>query len=118
MRTLRPTFAPMLAAALLLALAGAVQAQSAGGPGGGSAGGSSGSSNAAGGGVGGAEPSSGALVLYGTPGNCPPTLACGGETRRPPRPQRPATIAVAESCERREVAVTPTGRRIEICRRY
>ncbi|MCE1234923.1 MAG: hypothetical protein LWW93_01065 [Hyphomicrobiales bacterium] len=99
MRALRlSSLATFAAAAILLAFAGVAEAQSQGGRGGGSGGGS-----------GGGDADNGDLVLYGTPGNCPPTRDCG--TRRPPR-----TVGVGDPCSRWEVVTTRTGRHIRVCR--
>ena len=40
-----------------------------------------------GGGAGSGGPDQTAVIVYGTPGNCPPTVACGEPHRRPERPQ-------------------------------
>ena len=68
----------LAAATLAFALVGGIAsafAQTAGGGQGGH-GGNGGQSDGSGG--------SSAVIVYGTPGNCPPTIACG-EPRRPPR---------------------------------
>ena len=52
----------------------------------------------------------GALVLFGTPGNCPPTRACADEERqRQPRRDGKAI------CTRWEMVTTANGRRIRKC---
>ncbi len=69
------------AASLAVALVGGIAsafAQTAGGGNGGPAGGST-AGNGSGGGS--------AVLVYGMPGNCPPTIACG-----PGRPQRPHLV--------------------------
>ena len=63
-------------AALAFALVGGIAsafAQSAGGNGRGGGGSSSGGA-----------PDPSAIVTYGTPGNCPPTMACGADLQRRP----------------------------------
>lgn len=51
----------------------------------------------------------GRLVRYGTPGNCPPTVACSDETRRPP------TAATPSSCDRWEWRTGSDGLRVRKC---
>ena len=74
------------AASLAVALVGGIAsafAQTAGGGNGGNGGPAGGST--AGGGSGGGT----AVLVYGMPGNCPPTIACG-----PGKPQRPRLVRV------------------------
>lgn len=64
------------ATALVLALVGGIGsafAQAAGGNGRGGGGGASGG-----------EPDQAAVLVFGQPGNCPPTIACGSTPRHPP----------------------------------
>ncbi|WP_333822075.1 hypothetical protein [Pinisolibacter sp.] len=71
------------AASLAVALVGGIAsafAQTAGGGNGGPAGGSSPGNGSSG---------SSAVLVYGLPGNCPPTIACG-----PGRPHRPLPVRV------------------------
>lgn len=86
-----------ICAATLLVLAGSVasaEAQTAGNrsstpPGAGSSG------------------NTGRVLLYGTPENCPPTIAC--------EPRQPKKIVPLPRCDRWEYVQTSSGRRIRRC---
>lgn len=51
----------------------------------------------------------GRLVRYGTPGNCPPTIVCSEE------PRRPKTAVTSSSCDRWEWRTTADGQRVRKC---
>ncbi|NLH81221.1 MAG: hypothetical protein GX458_10330 [Phyllobacteriaceae bacterium] len=53
----------------------------------------------------------GRLILYGTPGNCPPTIAC--ETPREPR--EPPRLRRSKICDRWMLVTTPDGNRVRKC---
>ena len=78
LRTSRTRLA-LVAASIVLALAGGIASAHAQSSNGGRGGGGGGAANGSG------EGSD--VIVYGTAGNCPPTLACGGETQRP-RPMK------------------------------
>lgn len=52
----------------------------------------------------------GRIILYGTPGNCPPTIACA-----PPREEQPRRRAKTKICDKWEIVTTATGKRIKKC---
>lgn len=52
----------------------------------------------------------GRVILFGTPGNCPPTIACGPEQQR-----RPVFTAKPVTCDHWEWVRTTTGKRIRRC---
>lgn len=78
----------LVAASLVVALVGGIASASAQSNGGGRGGGS-GNSNGSGGGS--------DVIVYGTPGNCPPTIGCGSETQRP-RPSKPKVYRQRDLC--------------------
>lgn len=88
-----------LAVALLLSLAPASAFAQAVGKGG---------AAPSGPGAGGPATSAGALVLYGSNGNCPPTIAC------PPTEQKPADRKL--HCTDWEITKTASGRTVRRCR--
>lgn len=55
----------------------------------------------------GSSGSPGAVILYGSPGNCPPTIACGN--------QRTRRLIHEGSCDRWEYVRTATGERVRRC---
>lgn len=87
LRTSRSRLA-LVAATIALALAGGIASAHAQSSNGGRGGGG-GASNGSGGGS--------DVIVYGTPGNCPPTIGCGGETQRP-RPSKPKVYRQRDLC--------------------
>lgn len=89
-----------IAAACLAAFIGQAGAQTAGG-------------NRGGGGPDGGNGTDGTVVLYGSPGNCPPTIACAPQ--RPQQPPRKVRIKRSDACGQ-WIVHWVNGTRIRECR--
>lgn len=58
--------------------------------------------------------SSGQVVLYGQPGNCPPTIACApARPREPEQPRKPRLVRAKTHCD--TIVVERTGEVVKRC---